>query len=170
MAILTVNDWIQFRAGTSVQATLAMAGPIFTLHHLQQTFQPWNCCCPRLGTASYRVPSLVWIGTSESHLWVESSNNMWHNWTKMAASSKSRAEVEGENQGPSKPTIVFHVSQKKVWREEARVLVFPILLVQEMAMDPLWSSQWQGFLFWCAYRPQSWVISRCVQARARMHL
>ena len=39
-----------------------------------------------------RVPSLVWIGMSESHLWVESSKNPWHDWTKMAASSKSSAE------------------------------------------------------------------------------
>ena len=36
------------------------------------------------------------IGTSASCLWAESSKNAWHDWTKMAASSKSSAAVEGE--------------------------------------------------------------------------
>ncbi len=42
------------------------------------------------------------------------------------------------NWRPNKPAIVLRVSQKKVWREESRVSLFPILLlVQAIAMAPL---------------------------------
>ena len=61
-----------------------------------------DCCCRRLGAASYRVHRLVWIGTSESR-WSPVR-------TRGATELKWQRVQSGRwNQGPSKPAIVLIV-------------------------------------------------------------